>query len=83
MDLGGTYVWRKRLYQSKLPNIIKRHQSVISMRLANFGEAAKHYEAGKHEKAAHHAHTARAHAVHAREHSEEAAKVHLEAHGKK
>jgi membrane protein DedA with SNARE-associated domain len=40
-------------------------------------------ESGHHEKAAHHAHTARAHALHARNHSEEAAKVHGEEHGKK
>jgi hypothetical protein len=44
------------------------------------GEAAKHYEAGKHEKAAHHAHTPRAHAVRYR-HAEEAVKAHHEEHG--
>jgi hypothetical protein len=47
------------------------------------GEAAKHHEAGQHEKAAHHAHTARGHALHARHHSDEAAKSHMEEHGKK
>ena len=47
------------------------------------GEAAKHHEAGHHEKAAHHAHTARVHALHARHHSDEAAKSHMEDHGKK
>jgi hypothetical protein len=35
------------------------------------------------EKAAHHAHTARAHVIHARHHAEEAAKAHGEEHGKK
>jgi hypothetical protein len=47
------------------------------------GEAAKHHEGGHHEKAAHHAHTARGHALHARHHSDEAAKAHMEEHGKK
>ena len=47
------------------------------------GEAAKHHESGNHEKAAHHAHTARGHALHARHHSDEAAKSHMEDHGKK
>ena len=46
-------------------------------------EAAKHHEGGQHEKAAHHAHTARGHALHARHHSDEAAKAHMEDHGKK
>jgi hypothetical protein len=46
------------------------------------GEAAKHYEEGQHEKVAHHAHTARAHAIHARGHAEEAVKAHHEEHGK-
>jgi hypothetical protein len=45
--------------------------------------AAKHYEAGAHEKAAHHAHIARGHAILAREHAEEAVKAHVEEHGKK
>ena len=47
------------------------------------GEAAKHHEGGFHEKAAHHAHTARAHVIHARGHAEEAVKAHSEEHGKK
>jgi hypothetical protein len=46
-------------------------------------EAAKHHEAGSHEKAAHHAHIARGHVIHGRGHAEEAVKAHLEAHGKK
>src|SRR5262249_17130379 len=45
--------------------------------------AAKHHEAGHHEKAAHHAHTARGHVSHARAHAEEAAKAHAEEHGRK
>ncbi len=40
-------------------------------------------EAGSHEKAAHHAHIARGHVIHARGHAEEAVKAHLEEHGKK
>ena len=40
--------------------------------------AAKHHEAGTHEKAAHHAHVARGHALHARHHAEEAAKSRIE-----
>lgn len=46
-------------------------------------EAAKHHESGQHEKAAHHAHVARGHALHARHHSDEAAKAHMDEHGKK
>ena len=46
-------------------------------------EAAKHHEAGSHEKAAHHAHVARGHVIHSRGHAEEAVKAHLEEHGKK
>jgi hypothetical protein len=44
------------------------------------GEAAKHHEAGSHEKAAH---LARGHIIHGRGHAEEAVKAHLEEHGKK
>jgi len=40
-------------------------------------------DGGHHEKAAHHAHTAGGHALHAREHSEEARKAHMAEHGKK
>jgi hypothetical protein len=40
-------------------------------------------DAGHHEKAAHHAHTAHGHASHARHHAEEAARAHTEEHGKK
>jgi hypothetical protein len=47
------------------------------------GEAAKYHEGGHHEEAAHHARAARAHALHARHHSDEAAKSHMEEHGKK
>jgi hypothetical protein len=36
-----------------------------------------------HEKAAHHAHTARSHVIHARGHSDDAVKAHGEEHGKK
>jgi hypothetical protein len=43
-------------------------------------EAAKHTTT---EKAAHHAHVARPHAIHARGHAEEAAKAHHEEHGNK
>jgi hypothetical protein len=39
--------------------------------------------AGQHEKAAHHAHTATGHAVHARSHAEQALKAHVDEHGKK
>jgi len=46
-------------------------------------EAAKHHKAGNHEKAAHHAHTARGHHAQATEHAVEAAKSHVEHHGKK
>ena len=42
-----------------------------------------HHDSGQHEKAAHHAHTAAGHAVHAREHAEEARKAHTEEYGKK
>ena len=45
-------------------------------------EAAKHHEAGKHETAAHHAHLARGHHEHATHHAAEAAKAHIEDHGK-
>jgi hypothetical protein len=45
-------------------------------------EAAKHHEAGKHETAAHHAHLARGHHEHAKHHAAEAAKAHIEEHGK-
>ena len=40
-------------------------------------------DTGHHEKAAYHAHTARAHAIHARGHAEEATVAHSEEHGKK
>jgi hypothetical protein len=49
----------------------------------NIARKHQHYDAGHHEKGAHHAHTARGHATHARHHSEEAAKAHAEEHGKK
>src|SRR5580658_4349013 len=45
-------------------------------------EAAKHHEAGKHETAGHHAHLARGHHEHAMHHAAEAAKAHIEDHGK-
>ena len=41
-----------------------------------------HHEAGKHETAAHHAHLARGHHEHAMHHGAEAAKAHIEEHGK-
>src|SRR5262249_40857945 len=44
-------------------------------------EAAKQHKAGHHEKAAHHAHTARGHHEHATHHATEAAKAHTEEHG--
>jgi hypothetical protein len=45
-------------------------------------EAAKHHEAGKYETAAHHAHLAHAHHEQAMHHAAEAAKAHLQDHGK-
>ena len=45
-------------------------------------EASKYYYTGEHTMGAHHAHTARGHVVHARWHEEEAAKAHVEEHGK-
>jgi hypothetical protein len=69
----------KGLCQRRLRNITGRRQNITPM----LGEAAKHHEAGHHEKAAYHAHTARAHAIHARGHAEEATVAHSEEHGKK
>jgi hypothetical protein len=45
-------------------------------------EAARHHESGKHETAAHHAHLARGHHEYAMHHAGEAAKAHVEDHGK-
>ena len=45
-------------------------------------EAAKHHEAGKHETAAHHAHLAHGHHYQAMHHAGEAAKAHIQDHGK-
>jgi hypothetical protein len=46
-------------------------------------EAAKHHEAGNHEKATNQAHLAYGHLLHASDHATEAAKLHVEHHGKK
>jgi hypothetical protein len=45
-------------------------------------EAAKHHEAGRHETAAHHAHLGRGHHELAMHHAAEAAKAHIDDHGK-
>src|SRR5262249_24366611 len=45
-------------------------------------KAAEHHDDGNHEKAAHHAHVAQGHLHHATHHAAEAAKSHLEDHGK-
>lgn len=41
-------------------------------------EAAKQYEAGAHDKGAHHAHIAYGHTTHARQHAQEAGKAHAD-----
>jgi hypothetical protein len=45
--------------------------------------AAKHVAAGEHEAAAHHAQCAQGHQTAAKQHADEVAKMHLEAHGQK
>jgi hypothetical protein len=64
-------------------NTTERHQNILSMPLTTTRKAAKHHDAGHHEKAAHHAHTAKGHIIHARGHAEEAVKAHTAEHGKK
>jgi len=46
-------------------------------------KAAEHHDAGNHEKAAHHAHTAQGYHVEAEQQGKEAAKAHKEEHGGK
>jgi hypothetical protein len=77
IQFGGSHMSKKAAEHHKKAAEHHTHAA------RHHGEAAKHHEAGHHEKAAHHAHTARAHAIHCRHHSEEAAKAHLEEHGKK
>ena len=45
--------------------------------------AAKHVAAGEHEAAAHHAQCAQGHQTAAKQHANEVATMHLEAHGQK
>jgi hypothetical protein len=63
------------------------HHKKASENLTNaarhHGEAAKQYEAGNYEKAAHQAHTASGHEILAKENVKEAVKAHTEEHGKK
>jgi hypothetical protein len=79
----------RNLCQTKVQNIIIR-QSTTQKLLNNADqpshhnkEAAKHYTSGNHEKACHHVHLAHAHNQHVHQHSNEAAKSHLENHEKK
>ncbi len=49
----------------------------------HYREAARHLEAGDHEAAAHHAHSAQSHLHHSVHHAAEAAKLHVEHQGQK
>jgi hypothetical protein len=73
--------WRNAM--SKLSELHKKAGEHCTHAARHHGEAAKAYEAGHHEKAAHHALTASAHELHAHGHAQEAAKTHAEEYGKK
>jgi hypothetical protein len=76
-----------RLFRRRVGSDERSHMCVVQQnshaRRSAPLRSAKHHEAGHHEKAAHHAHSAMGHAFHARGHAEEAAKAHAEEHGKK
>jgi hypothetical protein len=56
--------------------------STMSNAARNHGDAAQHYETMNHQMAAHHAHTAQRHLVHAAHHAAEVAKSCIENYDK-
>ena len=80
----------RRLQRRQAEDTMPRHASSHHLKAAehhalaarHHKEAAKHYKHGDYETAAHHAHIAHGHLMHAIDHTEEAAKSHAEHHGK-
>src|SRR3974390_1463900 len=77
----GLITRRSHSCRKKQPNTIGRPQNIIPTPPTIMAKRPSIIDGGHHEKAAHHAHTAGGHALHAREHSEEARKAHMAEHG--
>jgi hypothetical protein len=79
-NLGGDHSAGENLMSKKAAGHHKKVAEELKRAAYHHEEAAKHHETGRHETAAHHAHIAMGHLIHARGHAEEAVKAHVEEH---